>query len=98
MPPEIQSETDRIFLSFWVIFCLFTHPKNPENQNFQKMKKAPGYFTRFTPTYVYSKWQSYDVWFLRHENFEKIKTMPQYIIILHMCTTNDNHMMFIPEI
>ena len=45
MPPEIQSETDRIFLSFWVIFCLFTHPKNPENQNFQKMKKAPGYFT-----------------------------------------------------
>ena len=47
---------------------------------------------------MYSKWQSYDVWFLRHENFEKIKTMPQYIIILHMCTTNDNHMMFIPEI
>ena len=29
---------------------------------------------------------------LKNQNFEKMKTMPGYIIILHMCTTNDNHM------
>ena len=33
------------FLSFWAIFCSFTlspSPNNPENQNFEKMKKASG--------------------------------------------------------
>ena len=35
-------ECDRqIFFSFWTIFCPFT-PKNPENQNFEKMKKTTG--------------------------------------------------------
>ena len=28
------------FLSFWVIFCPFT-PNNPQNQDFEKMKKTP---------------------------------------------------------
>ena len=40
--PEIWSATDRIFLSFWVIFCPFTPPNNPENQNFEKMKQKSG--------------------------------------------------------
>ena len=30
------------FLSFSAIFCPFTTPNNPENQNFEKMKKASG--------------------------------------------------------
>ena len=45
MIPEIWSTTDRIFFSFWTIFCPFTPPTpsdNPENQNFEKMKIAPG--------------------------------------------------------
>ena len=45
MIPEIWSMTDRIFFSFWTIFCPFTPPTpsdNPENQNFEKMKIAPG--------------------------------------------------------
>ena len=46
------------FLSLWTIFCPFTPPNNPKNQNIEKMKKTPG-----------------------------------DIIILHMCTTDDNHMM-----
>ena len=29
-------------LSFWNIFCPFALPNNPENQNFEKLKKAPG--------------------------------------------------------
>ena len=37
--PEIWSMMDRIFLSFWAIFC---PSKNPKNQNFEKMKKNPG--------------------------------------------------------
>ena len=70
-------------------------------------------------TYVYHKWQSYDVWFLRYGawwtefflsfwttfcpptnlktqkvKFKKMKKNPGYIIILHMCTINDNHMMY----
>ena len=33
----------QIFLSFWAIFCpLPALPNNPENQNFEKMKKASG--------------------------------------------------------
>ena len=29
-------------LSFWAIFCPFTHPNNLPNQNFEKMEKAHG--------------------------------------------------------
>ena len=36
----------QIVLSFWTIFCPFTLPlslpNNPENQHFEKLKKAPG--------------------------------------------------------
>ena len=31
------------FLSFWTIFCPFTPSNNFKNQNFEKMKKKPGY-------------------------------------------------------
>ena len=58
MVPEIWSETDRIFCHFGPFFDLLL-PDNPENQKFEKKKKAPG-----------------------------------DIIILHMCTINDNHMMY----
>ena len=45
------------FLSFWTIFCPFIpSPNNPKNQNFEKMKKN---------SWIH-KWQSYDIWFLRH--------------------------------
>ena len=31
---------------------------------------------------------------LKNQNFEKLKKIPGDIIILHMCTINDNHMMY----
>ena len=31
---------------------------------------------------------------LKNENFEKMKKLLGDIIILHKCTTNDNHMMY----
>ena len=40
MVPEISSMTDRIFGHFEAIFAILL-PKNPENQNFEKMKKTP---------------------------------------------------------
>ena len=58
MVPEICRATDRIFSHFGPFFALLP-PNNPENPNFEKMKKTPG-----------------------------------DIIILHKCTTNDNHMMY----
>ena len=37
-----DTEWDKLFLSFWAIFCPLTPPSsnNPENQNFEKMKKT----------------------------------------------------------
>ena len=30
----------------------------------------------------------------KNQNFEKMKKLPRYIIILHRCAINDNHMMY----
>ena len=32
---------------------------------------------------------------LGNQNLEKLEKTPGYIIILHMCTINDNHMMYV---
>ena len=53
------------FWSFWTIFCPFTSANNPENQNFEKMKKTPGRYYHFPHEHHKSK--SYDIWFLRYE-------------------------------
>ena len=58
MVPETWSITDRILCHFGPFF-VFLPPNNPKNQNFEKMKKAPG-----------------------------------GIIILHMCTITENHVMY----
>ena len=60
MVPEIWSPTDRICCHFGPFPALLP-PNNPENQNFENMKK-------------------------------KKKTLGD-IIILHMSTVNNNHMM-----
>ena len=41
MVPEIWKATDKIFSHLGPVFGLLP-PNNPENQNFEKMKKAPG--------------------------------------------------------
>ena len=45
-------------------FLSFCSPNNLKNQNFDKNEKTTWRYYHFT--YVYHKWQSYDVWFLRH--------------------------------
>ena len=42
MVPEIWSATDRIFIHFGPFFPFHAPPNDPENQNFEKMKKMPG--------------------------------------------------------
>ena len=84
-------------------------PNNPKNQNFFIKEKNTWRYYHFT--HVYHKWQSYDVWFLRYkawqinffvnlnqknQNFEKLKKMPEDIIILHKCTKNNDHMLYCP--
>ena len=39
MVPKIWSMTDRIICHFGPFFALLPPPKNPKNQNFEKMKK-----------------------------------------------------------
>ena len=39
MVPEISSATDNFFCHFRLFFALLS-PNNPENQNFEKMKKT----------------------------------------------------------
>ena len=53
------------FLSFWTFFCPFAPLTTPKNENFEKMKKSTWRYYHFT--YMYDKWQSYDIWFLRYE-------------------------------
>ena len=64
MVPEIWSATDIIFCHSRS-FLLFYPSMDPENQNFDKMKKYAWRYYHFTQ--VYGKWKSYDVWFLRYE-------------------------------
>ena len=51
-----------VFLDY---FLPFYPPKNPENLNFEKLKKIVWRYRHFTQ--VNHKWQSHDVWFLRYE-------------------------------
>ena len=75
MVPEIRSETERIFLSFWVIYCLFTTPNDPENQNFEKMPKN----IIFLHIHVYHKWRSYDTWLMNY----KVRQTEIFVILGH---------------
>ena len=64
MVPEIWSATDIVFFAILARFLPFYSPIDPENQNFEKIKKKSWRYYHFTN--VYHKWQSYDVLFLRY--------------------------------
>ena len=53
----------RNFLSFWVMFCPFTHYQSTKSKFWKNEKHAWRYYF----THVYHTWQSYHVWFLRYE-------------------------------
>ena len=103
------------FLPFWTIFALLP-PNNPENQNFEKMKKMPGDIIILHLCTINDNHMMYHSWDMEcdrqkflpfctvfallpannpeNEDFAKMKKMPGDIIILHLCTINNNHMMY----
>ena len=121
MIPETLSTTDRFFCHFGPFFALLLislpTPSKYQKAKLWKTEKRAWRYYYFT--HVYHKWQSYDVWILRHwaqqtdffvildhflpfypsnnpisENFDKKKKNSGDIINLHICTINDNHMMY----
>ena len=95
------------FLSLWVIFCPFTPLLTPKIKIWKKCKQIWRYcpFKHM----MYGSWEKiHDGHFFvildhflpfdppnnpKNQNFEKMKKMPGDIIILHLCSINDNHMM-----
>ena len=100
MLPEIWVQSHN-FLSFWVIFCPFTPLLAPKIKNWKKIRR---YFLFHMCTI------NKDSWDIRHNRqkfcpfvplinqkikiLKKWKKAPRDIIILHLSTTNDNHVMY----
>ena len=95
-------------LLFWTIFCPFSPPDNLENQNFEKIKKAPEdiiILHKCTINDIYMMYGSWDMKCDKHkpcftalnnpknQNFEKMKKMRGDIFILHKCIKNHDHML-----
>ena len=54
------------FLSFWAIFCPLTLLTVQKIKILKKMKNQKNTWRYYHFTYVYHKWKSYNVWFLRY--------------------------------
>ena len=90
------------FLSFWVIFCPFTPLLAPKIKNLKKIRR---YFLFCMCTINKDSWDimrnrqkflSFLVIFipLTNQKSQFWEKKPGDIISLHLCTTNDNHMMY----
>ena len=66
MVPEILSTTDRNFCHFRLFFALLT-PYNPENQNFEIMKKIPGGIIILNMSTINENHMMYDSWDMEHD-------------------------------
>ena len=114
--PEIRVRQN--CLPFWAIFCPFSPlpPNNPENQNFEQMKKAFGDVITLNlcnkkhdhMMYAYLDMEcshrhnflSFQAIFcsfaplltLKIKILKNCKNTPGDIILLHMCTINEDHM------
>ena len=80
--------------SFWAIFHPFTSLMALKIKICIKCKKRPQILS-----FVYHEWRSYDVWSLRYKvwgtnDIKKMRKTPGNIIILHLCTTKDDYMMY----
>ena len=98
-------------------FFAFYHTNNPERQNFEKKKKAPGDIILLKIRTINRDHMMYGFWNIRcnrHEFFVilghflhfylltiwksklwNMKKIPGGIIILQMCTINDDHTMYV---
>ena len=100
MVPEIWNATDKIFCHSELFFAFLAKSYGPRKSKFKKKWKKhlkilryevqQGEFfvslDHFLPFYYPNN--------LKNQNLEKLKKTPRDIIILHICTINDNHMMY----
>ena len=104
MVPDIWSPTDIFFLPFWTIFCVFIPLTTQKIKILKKGKKAWRYHNF---THVYVKWQNglsfwtlfcpftpLTIWKIKILKKWNEKKTPGEITVLHMCTINENHMMY----
>ena len=81
---------------FFVIldhFLPFYPPSTPENQTFEKLKN-PWRYHHFT--FVYHKWQSYDVWFLRYRMWRtEFFVILDHFLLFHYTVPEIWHMMYV---
>ena len=114
-----DKEWDRIICHFGPFFALLhSLPNNPENQNFQKMKKASGdviILNLCNKKHDHMMYAYSDMECLLGHNFllfqaiycffaplmtpkikiwKKCKKAPGHIILLQMCTINQDHIMY----
>ena len=109
MVPEIWSVTDKIFLSFWTIFCPLTPLRTQKIKILKKWKKCLkiSSFSTSVPKIMIIYYIT-DVsvifhlgYFLpfyphnnsKNQNLKKNGKTPCDIMILHMCTKNHDHML-----
>ena len=91
-------ECNRHNLSFWAI-CLPFYPTTDPEKNLA-IRSYDVWFLRYgarqTDAFVIlGHFLTFDLCNNpKNKNFEKMKKMPGYIIILHLCIINDNHMMY----
>ena len=94
---QIWSATDKFFCDFEPFFAL-SAPLTTQKIKILKLKKtsyAPRYGVQQTGFFVHSGlfFAILPPYGPRTSKFLKNEKTPQDIIILHMCTINDNHMM-----
>ena len=97
------------FLSFWTIFCPFTILTTQKIPILKKWKIHLEYVYQWSYDVWFLRYGTWQTKFfvilarffallppnnLKKQNFEKVKKIPGCIIILHMCTIIDNHMMY----
>ena len=97
----------QFFSHFEPFFFALLTPVYPKNQNFQYNASSYYRFTHiFWKLWSYNAWLSFWAFFTSHPFLTTQKIIilknktPGDIIILHMCTINDNHMIWymVPEI
>ena len=112
---DVECNGQNFFCCFGLFFALLP-PKNLKNQNIEKMKKTPEDIIILNTCIINDNYMMYGSWNMernrqnvlsfwtifctfnsdnpKNQNFEKMKKLPGDIILFHMCTINDNHMMY----
>ena len=88
MVPAIWSVTDKMFCHFGPFFALLpppTPPKNPQNQNFKKMKKAPAYIINLHKCTINNNHMMYGSWDMKRDTYNFLSFWTVFTFFCHFC-------------